>query len=135
MTSVSKFSYRRLRYDYGGLFDQEAEETAFRKKRNLSRFRKFTVRRRPKLRIPGLRRFLKKRIRFFSKVKVSWKRAIKRLKNGQVHLNDLFGGNYLLMQVNVPTSLSLSCGQRAFVPQSYSPGKIASNQSSSQLVN
>lgn len=29
MASVSKFSYQRLRYDYGGLFDQEAEETAF----------------------------------------------------------------------------------------------------------
>lgn len=73
MASVSKLSYQRLTYDYGGLFDQEAEETAFRKKRKSSRFRKFTVRRRPKLRIPGLRRFLKKRIRFFSKLKVHGK--------------------------------------------------------------
>lgn len=132
MASLSKFSYQRLRYDYeGGLFDEEAEATVFRKIRKWSRFRKFTVRRRPKLRIPGLRRSLKKRIRFFSKVKVSWKRAIKRLKNGQVHLHDLFGGNYMLMQVNVPTSLSLRSGQRAFVPSSYSPGKVASNHSSS----
>ena len=35
---------------------------------------------------------------FFSRVKVSWRKALKRLKNGQVHMNDLFGGNYLFMQ-------------------------------------
>ncbi|KAK7834069.1 hypothetical protein CFP56_025102 [Quercus suber] len=36
-------------------------------------------RRRPKVRIPGLR----KKKGFFSRVKVSWRKALKRLKNGQ----------------------------------------------------
>ncbi|XWS37184.1 hypothetical protein CRYUN_Cryun19dG0021200 [Craigia yunnanensis] len=102
MASVPKFSYHRLKNE--GWFDEAEEEKAFFKKtrkywsRGLRRFR---IRKRLKLRIPGLRRFLlRKRSRFFSRVKLSWGKALKRLKNGQAHMNDLFGGNFLVLQVN-----------------------------------
>ncbi|KAK2663609.1 hypothetical protein Ddye_002183 [Dipteronia dyeriana] len=109
MVSLSKFSYHRLKYEGG--FDEEVEERAFRNIMKWSSLRNFTFRKRAKLRIPVLRRFWKKRSRFFSRVKVSWRKALKRLKNGQAHMNDLFGGNYLFMQAN-PT---LRCGQRPFM--------------------
>ncbi|XWS51323.1 hypothetical protein CRYUN_Cryun12cG0167200 [Craigia yunnanensis] len=100
MASVSKFSYHRLKNE--GWFDEAEEEKAFFKKtRKWSRgSRRFGIRKRPKLRIPSLRRFLRKRSRFFSRVKLSWGKALKRLKNGQAHMNDLFGGNFLVLQVN-----------------------------------
>lgn len=110
MASLTKFSYRRLRQD--GWFDEEAvEESVFRRIRNFSRRRKFTIRRRLKLRIPGLRRFLRRRAKFLCKVKVSWAKAFKRLKNGQAHLNDLFGGNFLVMQANLTP---FQCGEIPF---------------------
>ncbi|XVF08805.1 hypothetical protein REPUB_Repub07fG0035100 [Reevesia pubescens] len=102
MASVPKFSYHRLKNE--GWFDEAEEEkaTLFNKTRKWSRgLRRFGIRkRRPKLKIPGLRRFLRKRSRFLSRVKLSWGKALKRLKNGQVHMNDLFGGNFLVLQVN-----------------------------------
>ncbi|KAL5748222.1 hypothetical protein ACOSP7_025254 [Xanthoceras sorbifolium] len=108
MASLSNFSYYRLRYEGEFDDDEKAEE---RKIRKWSTLRKFTyLRKRPKLRIPALRRAWKKGSRFFSRVKVSWSKALRRLKNGQAHMNDLFGGNYLFMQAN-PT---LRSGERTF---------------------
>ncbi|EOY22290.1 hypothetical protein QUC31_007658 [Theobroma cacao] len=101
MASMPKFSYHRLKNE--GWFDEVEEEQAilFKKTRKWSRgLRRFGIRKRPKLRIPGLRRFVRKRSRFLSKVKLSWGKALKRLKNGQAHMNDLFGGNFLVLQVN-----------------------------------
>ncbi|KAJ6869098.1 hypothetical protein NC651_033998 [Populus alba x Populus x berolinensis] len=113
-----------------GWFDEEAEEErALRRVRNFPRLKKFTITKRLKLRVPGLRRFLRKRARLFSRVKVSWLKAWKRLKNGQAHINDLFGGNFLVMQVN---RAPFKCGERRFVadglhglPPRYPLGKIA----------
>ncbi|KAJ6875649.1 hypothetical protein NC652_035127 [Populus alba x Populus x berolinensis] len=129
MSSVRKYSYYyRLRHE--GWFDEEAEEErALRRVRNFPRLKKFTITKRLKLRVPGLRRFLRKRARSFSRVKVSWLKAWKRLKNGQAHINDLFGGNFLVMQVN---RAPFKCGERRFVahglhglPPRYPLGKIA----------
>ncbi|CAK7336573.1 unnamed protein product [Dovyalis caffra] len=98
MSPVRKHSYCRLRNE--GWFDEDAEEErALRRIRNFSRLKKFTIRKRSKIRIPGLRRFLRKKARLLSRVKVSWLKAWNRLKNGQAHMNDLFGGNFLVMQV------------------------------------
>ncbi|KAK3224940.1 hypothetical protein Dsin_004802 [Dipteronia sinensis] len=110
MPSLSKFSYHRLKYE-GGFDEEEEEERDFRNIRKWSSLRNFTFRKRAKLRIPVLRRFWTKRSRFFSRVKVLWRKALKRLQNGQAHMNDLFGGNYLLMMAK-PT---LRCGQRPFM--------------------
>ncbi|KAJ6374388.1 hypothetical protein OIU78_029993 [Salix suchowensis] len=99
MSPVRKYSYHRLGHE--GWSDEEAEEErAFRRIRDFSRVNRFSIRKRLKLRIPGLRRFSRKRARLFSRVKISWLRAWKRLKNGQAHINDLFGGNFLVMQVS-----------------------------------
>ncbi|KAJ4712456.1 Plexin-D1 like [Melia azedarach] len=132
MSSLSKFSYHRLRYDRE--FDEEADrEWALGKTRKWCRIRKFKVGKRLKLRIPGLRRLSRKRARFLTRVKVSCKKALKRLKKGQAHINDLFGGSYLVMQ-QVKTT-TMKCGnQRPIMamghglhglPLRYSLGKIA----------
>ncbi|KAK8583922.1 hypothetical protein V6N13_109309 [Hibiscus sabdariffa] len=83
MASLPKFSYQRL----------NREEEA-------RRWSRLGFRRRPKLKIPGLKRFLRKRNRLLSRLKLSWRKAFKRLKNGQSHMNDLFAGNFLVLQPN-----------------------------------
>ncbi|XP_020537609.1 uncharacterized protein LOC105640283 isoform X2 [Jatropha curcas] len=91
------FSYQRLQR-HGGL--NEELDTDF------PTFRRFNINgRRLKLRIPGLRRFLRKRPRLLHRVKVSWRKAWKRLKNGQAHINDLFGGNFMVMQCSQKTGM------------------------------
>lgn len=126
MASMPKFSYERLRNE--AEFGKEAEERAFIKIRKCSRFRKVNFRKRPSLRIQVLRRFWRKRAKLFSRVKVSCSKVLKRLKDGQVHMNDLFGGNYLFKQANP----ALKCRNRPFtgqglhgLPSRYSLGKIA----------
>ncbi|GMI76729.1 hypothetical protein HRI_001342200 [Hibiscus trionum] len=85
MASLPKFSYQRLKKE---------EEKA-------RQWWRLGFRRRPKLKIPGLKRFLRKRSRVLSRLKLSWRKALKRLKNGQSHMNDLFGGNLLVLQPNL----------------------------------
>ncbi|KAM0979421.1 hypothetical protein ACFX13_015561 [Malus domestica] len=132
MASVSELAYQRLRNE--GLFDEETDQqnTAikFKKIRGWSKIRKLTGRR-PRVRIQGLRRFLRRKARVFSRIKVSWSKALKRLKHGQAHMNDLFGGNYLFMQAN---PLPFKCGERPHnmghrchgnFPSRYPLGKIA----------
>ncbi|KAF2282874.1 hypothetical protein GH714_043358 [Hevea brasiliensis] len=129
--ATARFSYHKLRRG-GFLEDEDAheEERAFRRIRNFSRLgvRGFSInRRRVKLRIPGLRRFLRKRSRFISRVKVSWDKALERLKSGQAHMHDLFRGNFLVMQV-CPTPFK--CGDQRPYPHSlpasrYTLGRFA----------
>ncbi|KAE8672308.1 Non-LTR retrolelement reverse transcriptase-like protein [Hibiscus syriacus] len=90
MASMPKFSYRRL-------INEEETSIRFKSARKWSRI---AIRKRPKLRIPGLTRFLRRRSRFFLRLKLSWRKAFKRLKDGQPHMNDLFGGNFLVLQHN-----------------------------------
>lgn len=128
MTSVlNKLSYSRLRNE--STFEEEAEEVkAFKKIRSWYKIKKLTGRRRPRVQIPGLIKLLRSKI--FSKLRVSWFKALRRLKNGQSHMNDLFGGNYLVMQVNPGP---FTCGRKPYMghglyglPSSrYSLGKSA----------
>ncbi|MCL7030963.1 hypothetical protein MKW94_026524 [Papaver nudicaule] len=107
MASINKFSYQRLIRNDGYGFDEDEEEEFERqieKKRSWFKFRRpGSSKRRSKLKIPGLRRFLRRRARFFSSVRVSWCKVMKILKDSKAHMGDLFAGNYPLMQVN-PTS-------------------------------
>ncbi|KAK9278057.1 hypothetical protein L1049_027615 [Liquidambar formosana] len=94
-SSVTKFSYQRLRNE--AWFDEETiEKRSFKRTKGWSRI---MGRRRPRVRIPGLRRFMRRKARFLSSVKVSWGKALKRLKKGQVHMNDLLAGNFMFMNV------------------------------------
>lgn len=115
MASSAKFSYHRLRNEGG--HDHHLDDYHFHevgnnfqinslgRPRRWYRFRsRVPGRRRFKLKIPSLRRVLRRRAKLVSSVKVSLKRVVKRLKESQSHLGDLFAGNYLFLQVS-PTSL------------------------------
>jgi len=99
MASLGKQSYRRLKNEEE--LDEEIVEKEVKKARAWLRFRALAGRRRPRLRVAALRKFLRKRPKFLSNFRVRWRKAFKRLKNGQSHVNDLFGGNFLLMQGNL----------------------------------
>ncbi|KAJ1413233.1 hypothetical protein SESBI_19778 [Sesbania bispinosa] len=127
MVSVGKLSYRRLRNEEE--LDGKILEREVKRAKAWLKFRALAGRRRPRLRIAGLRRFLKKRTKFLSRFRVSWRKALKKLKNGQCHMNDLFGGNFLFMQPN-PTPFG--CREKPLVgydlqglSTTYSVGKIA----------
>lgn len=100
-STISILSYQKLQYDGEIEKEEEEEERAFRNIRKCSRFSKYTFRRKAKIHIPVMRRCWKKRSRLFSKVSFSW---IKALKNGKVHMNNLFAANYQFMQANPTTS-------------------------------
>lgn len=108
MTSVLNLSYEKLRNE--GLFEEEdgyyddLREKVIGRQRTIARFRFFRkvhVRKRLKIRIPGLGRLLIRKARL---VKLGWRKVVSRLKESQSHFGDLFAGNYLFMQVS-PTPL------------------------------
>ena len=104
MASLTKFlPYQRLGHD-GGFDDEEIEERYVGKSRSWFRFKRVPIRRRFKLKVPSLRRFLRKKVRLFSSVRLSCAKALKSFKESQVHFGDIFAGNYLFVQIN-PTSL------------------------------
>ena len=109
----ANFSYYKLKQESWLIDEESKEERSLRKIRRWSEITRSLGRRRPKVRIPRLRRFLRKKKRFFNRVKVSWRKALKRLKNGQVHMNDLFGGSYLVVQFNYGTPFR--CGERPYM--------------------
>lgn len=112
MASDSKVPYQRLRNEGGlDLYEdyecQRAEKVLFNSRpRSFYRFRKVSFRRRFKLKVPSLRRILRRRAKLASAIRVSLGRVVKRLKESQSHLNELFAGNYLFLQINPP---SLKC--------------------------
>lgn len=103
----SKFSYQKLTKA-----KEESDEEDYRVEvvrarsvpTNWWKLRRLSGRRRSKVRIAGLRRFLRRRGRVISSVRVSWIKVWKRLKEGRAHFADLFAGNYMFMQVS-PTPL------------------------------
>lgn len=103
-----KLSYQRLRNEEE-ILDEKTLEREVKKAKAWLKLRALAGRRRPRLRIAGLRRFFRKRTKFLPRFRVSWRKALKRLKNGQSHMNDLFGGNFLFMQGN-PTPFG--CGHQ-----------------------
>ncbi|KAL6281009.1 hypothetical protein ACE6H2_017890 [Prunus campanulata] len=111
MASVLELAYQRLRNE--GLFEEEPEQNRAviynKTSGGWSKVRKLTGRRRPRVRVVGLRRFLRRGARLFTRIKVSWSKALKRLKNGQAHMNDLFSGNYLFMQPTLFLSSVVRC--------------------------
>lgn len=106
MASVGKLSYQRLRNEEEEL-DEKTLEKQVKKAKAWLKLKALTSRRRPRLRVAGLRKFLRKRTKFVSRFRVSWRQTLKKLKNGQSHMNDLFGGNFLIMQGN---PIPFGCG-------------------------
>lgn len=99
MTSGANFCYQRLQNE--AELDEQILERQVKKDKAWLKFKALAGRKRPKIRVPKLKRFLRrKRSKFVRSFKVSWRKALMRLKNGQSHLNDLFGGNFLLMHIN-----------------------------------
>ena len=96
-------SYCKQKQESWLIDDESKEEGSLGKIRRWSKITRSLGRRSLKVRIPGL---MKKK-RFFNRVKVSWRKALKRLKNGQVHMNDLFGGNYLFIQFHYRTPFQM----------------------------
>lgn len=105
MSSGVKFPYQRLKQedDIDEYQLREYYKKALARSRTWYRFRKVPIRRRFKLKIPSLRRFIRRKAKLVSSIRVSFARVVKRLKESQSHLGDLFAGNYLFLQVT-PTS-------------------------------
>ncbi|XP_057767053.1 uncharacterized protein LOC130987526 [Salvia miltiorrhiza] len=103
MASNAKLSYQRLRHE--AWFDDDDEYYDLREKvigrLRSSRFKRFHVKKKLKVKIPNLKRFLRVKARL---VKFAWRKVCKRLRESQSHFGDLFAGNYLFMQVT-PTPL------------------------------
>ncbi|KAK6129352.1 hypothetical protein DH2020_036903 [Rehmannia glutinosa] len=105
MVSTAKLSYQRLKNETR--FDDEDDDyenfraKVLRRLRSSSRFRRFQIRRKLRVKIPSLKRFLRRKAKL---VKGVWIKVYKRLKESQSHFGDLFAGNYLFMQVT-PTPL------------------------------
>ncbi|KAF7806011.1 Cytochrome P450 [Senna tora] len=121
-------SYQRLRNEE----EFEPEILEFRQVKKAKAWLKFKAlagRRRPKVRIQGLRRFLRKRSRFLRRLRIRsfpWRKAFLKLKNGQSHWNDLFGGNFLFMHCNpTPTTIPHALHQSPSSTTTYPIGKIA----------
>ncbi|KAL4577157.1 hypothetical protein LXL04_013261 [Taraxacum kok-saghyz] len=89
------FSYQRLRNE----FDNEREIKA--RIRWSLRLKKVHIKKRLKMKIPSLRKFVRRKARL---IIASLAMVLKRLKESQSHFGDLFAGNYLFTQVN-PTPL------------------------------
>ncbi|CAI9763168.1 unnamed protein product [Fraxinus pennsylvanica] len=105
MGSYAKPSYQKLRPEVwfnedGDYHDIDIREKVTRRLRS-SRFRKVHIRRKLRIKIPSLKRFLSRKARL---VKIAWGKILRRLRESQSHFGDLFAGNYLFTQVT-PTPL------------------------------
>ncbi|GAB2286608.1 hypothetical protein Dimus_021003 [Dionaea muscipula] len=115
MASMPKFSYQRLRHELAFYDEDDTDDhlvhevhhgrqaSRIRRSGSWSRLnlKRVRVRRRLKIRVPGLKRFFKRKARL---MRAAWCKMVKRLKESQAHFGDLFAGNYLFMQVT-PASL------------------------------
>ncbi|XP_060959004.1 uncharacterized protein LOC133030342 [Cannabis sativa] len=117
--SSAKFSYQRLKNEGQGGDDYDSEDYQIQQIVNNSEYqikglgrprswyrrsKRVPIRRKFKLKIPSLRRLLRRKSKLVSSVRVSISNVVKRLKESQSHLSDLFAGNYMFLQVS-PTSL------------------------------
>ncbi|KAI3452496.1 hypothetical protein Pfo_009160 [Paulownia fortunei] len=110
MASSAKLSYQKLKHETWFDEDDIGEKASGRLR--YSRFRRLHIRRKLRVKIPSLKRFLRRKARL---VKVAWNKVYKRLKESQSHFGDLFAGNYLFMQVT-PTPLKYANnGSKSFV--------------------
>ncbi|KAI4320163.1 hypothetical protein MLD38_033669 [Melastoma candidum] len=125
MASASRLSYQRLRNDdFSPDHDDILERYRHRSIAGSSiwwRFRRFRSRRRFRVKVPGLRRFQRRRGKFVAAVRVSCGKVIKRLKESRSHFGDLFAGNYLFLQVN-PTPLKSAAIKKSYEVHQAFPG-------------
>ncbi|GAA0153906.1 hypothetical protein Leryth_013316 [Lithospermum erythrorhizon] len=101
-----KLSYQKLKSEAS--FDESDDELYnLREKvigkvgRGSSRFRRFHIRKKLKIKIPCFKRLFSRKVKM---VTFAWRKVLKRLKESQSHFGDLFAGNYLFTQV-IPTPL------------------------------
>ncbi|KAL3516193.1 hypothetical protein ACH5RR_023095 [Cinchona calisaya] len=100
MGSTSRYSYQKLKEERW--FDEDLDDQIGKLRLSSTfRLRRVHIKRRLKVKIPSLRKFLRRKARL---VKVAWTKVVKRLKESQSHFGDLFAGNYLFLQVT-PTPL------------------------------
>ncbi|RDY04629.1 hypothetical protein CR513_11636, partial [Mucuna pruriens] len=85
VTPLGMLTYRRLRNEKE--FYEEILEREVKKTRAWLKLRALAGRRRPRLRVAPLRRFLRRRTKFLSRFRISWRNTFKKLKNGQSHGN------------------------------------------------
>ncbi|XP_060191261.1 uncharacterized protein LOC132621136 [Lycium barbarum] len=117
-TTVKQIPYKKLKQE-SNYFDEEEDIDLIhlrekvigniRKKHSAFwniRFRKVHLRKRLKIRVPSLKKFLRRKARF---IVATLAKTLKRLKESRSHFGDLFTGNYMFMQV-APTPLKI-CGQ------------------------
>ncbi|PIA51578.1 hypothetical protein AQUCO_00100163v1 [Aquilegia coerulea] len=127
MSSNLNISYQKLINEV--VFDEEAlqQEAQVIKTKSCSRqFRRLSFKRRLKIRIPGLRRFLRKKDKIISAVKVSCNKVIQRLLEGKSHMGDLFAGNYLFMHVS-PTPFKNKCPEKYVIGPDHIKGLPSNN--------
>lgn len=96
--ATTSLSYQRLKHDdtswpEGG---DEYYGKAIRRLRNSRLRRLHVVSRRLRVKIPSLKRFLRRKTRV---VKIAFNKVCRRLKESRSHFGDLFAGNYLFVQV------------------------------------
>ncbi|XVF16307.1 hypothetical protein REPUB_Repub10bG0020000 [Reevesia pubescens] len=124
MASAAKFSYQRLRHESNELDADEIAERLIGRSRTWNRLKRVPVRRRFRVKVPSLKRLLRRKVKL---VRLSFAKLIKRLKESQAHFGDLFAGNYMFIQVN-PTTMKCfekSCegpGLKALPSRSSLPG-------------
>ncbi|KAL5998246.1 hypothetical protein ACLOJK_009184 [Asimina triloba] len=123
----TNLSYQRLR-NFGDFEEGGEEEKALFRTRSWRRFRRTSSRRRSRLKIPSLRRFLRRKARLCSS---SWVKVWKRLKESRNHLGDLFAGNFMFMQV---TPTPIKCLDKSFMALNHPYGFPSSQQPLGKLV-
>lgn len=120
MASSGMFSYQKLRENQTEVVDEIESDVVFsRKARGWLKLRRSSGskrsrrwwRRKPRLRIPGLRRVVRKRTK---SLKLAVKKVVERFKEGRSHLGDLFAGNYMLMQINPSSPTSMKYLDKSF---------------------
>ncbi|XP_058098433.1 uncharacterized protein LOC131243250 [Magnolia sinica] len=74
---------------------EEEEDKGLNRTRSWRRLKRASSRKRPRLRIPGLRRLLRRKARLVS---ATWTKMWKRLKESRNHIGDPIAGNYMFME-------------------------------------
>ncbi|KAK4754868.1 hypothetical protein SAY87_008625 [Trapa incisa] len=106
------FQYQKLRPEQGlHDYDQQCRKPGFKpvllrsSRWFWARLRRVHARRRMRLRVPGLRRFLRRKARL---VAAAIRKAVRKMKDGHGHLGDLLSGNYLFLQVSPSTLVAVT---------------------------
>lgn len=108
---MAQIPYQKLKQE-GSYFDEEDIDLIHLREKVIGKirrkpwnikFRKVHLRKRLRIKVPSLKKFLRRKTRF---IVAALAKTLKRLKESQSHFGDLFAGNYMLMQVN-PTPLKI----------------------------